>query len=72
MRSFGEWFLLKEGSKKRASQPVQMPEVQTNKIKIRKPKDRLPGGRRDTSFSDEANKRTRGSVNRKAIEDSGF
>lgn len=59
--------LILEGGKKRAPKPVHMPEPESNKIKpAREPKQRIAGGRRNTTFGDKS--RPRGAVNNKEIE----
>lgn len=59
--------LILEGRRKRAPKPVQMPKPESNKIKPnREPKQRIAGGRRDTTFGDKV--LPRGAANRKEIE----
>lgn len=59
--------LILEGRRKRGSKPVQMPKPESNKIEpTREIKQRIAGGRRDTTFG--ARSRPRGAVNKEEIE----
>jgi hypothetical protein len=71
---FSSWLderVLSEGRKGGKSSPVQMPKEDSNVIKTPPSKPWLAGGRRETSFKSEKEKRTRGEKNRKAIDLSG-
>ena len=72
--NFSSWLenrLLLEGGRKRASKPVQMPKPESNKIEPKRvPRQRIAGGRRDTTFDDTPKaSRTRAEERRRAIED---
>lgn len=72
--NFSSWLenrLLLEGRSKRAPKPVQMPKPESNKIEPKRvPKQRIAGGRRDTTFDDTPKaSRTRAEERRRAIED---
>lgn len=66
---FSKWLKnrINEGKK---SRPVIMPKEKSNIIKVKEPKQRIPMGRKDTSFDSKKQGRksgTRGSVTRKSI-----
>jgi hypothetical protein len=66
---FSEW-MNKRLNEDKKSQPVQMPKEISNKIKIKPAKDRLPGGRVDTSFDSRPKRlKTRSSQKRAAFEE---
>lgn len=66
---FSEWMNERLNESKK-SQTVQMPKEVSNKIKIKPAKDRLSGGRRDTSFDSRPKRlRTRSSQKRLAFEE---
>lgn len=67
---FSEWVILREEKK---PQPVIMPKQISNKLIIKEPKDRLPTGRKETSFDSRPKRlRTRGSQNRKELQDRDY
>lgn len=66
---FSRWLenRIVEGKK---AQPVQLPKEKSNIIKVEEPKQRIPSGRRDTSFASKKHGRrsgTRDSVKRRSI-----
>ena len=69
---FSEWINKKinEGKK---PQPVQMPTQTSSKISVNPGKDRIPSGRKNTSFDSRPKRlRTRGSQNRKELQDGNY
>lgn len=68
---FNEWLkdrIILEGGRKRAPKPVSMPKPESKIVKPkRKPKQRIPKGRPDTTFR--ARPKTRGSEHRRSLED---
>lgn len=71
---FSTWLenrLMTEGGKKGGSNPVQMPKPESNVVKPSgEAKQRVAGGRKDTSFDPRPNRlRTRSATNRRAIEE---
>ena len=68
--TFSNWLekrLTLEGKK---AQPVQMPKEISNKLELKPVKDRVPGGRKNTTFDSSPKRlRTRGSSHRAAIKD---
>lgn len=71
--SFSSWLenrLLLESGKKRAPKPVQVPKPESNKISSKAPKQRMAGGRLNTTFNDIPKElRTRGEAKRRAVEE---
>ena len=74
MGSFSDWVEGRLALESRgASRPVQMPKGDSNKVGFEVPKDRIAGGRRETSMDSRPKRlRTRGSKNRDAMRDQGF
>lgn len=69
---FSEWINKKINENKKP-QPVQMPNQTSNKISIDPGKDRIPGGRKNTFFDSRPKRlRTRGSQNRKELQDKDY
>ena len=61
---FSEW-VNKKINEGKNTQPVQMPKEISNKISLKPIKDRLPSGRKETSFDSRPKRmRTRSSQNR--------
>lgn len=64
---FSEWVVLREEKK---PQPVIMPKQISNKLIIKEPKDRLPTGRKETSFDSRPKRlRTRSAQKRAALDE---
>lgn len=70
MGSFSGWVARRLAlESKGGARPVQMPKGDSNKISVDAPKDRIPGGRRETGMDSRPKRlRTRGSKNRDAIQ----
>ena len=68
---FNEWLkdrIILEAGRKRAPKPVSMPKPDSNIVTPkREPKQRIPKGRKNTTFRDRP--KTRGSEIRRALED---
>ena len=65
MINFTNWMKLQESKN---TQKVEMPKKQTNVIDFKQPKERIPGGRKNTTFNSRPKRlRTRGDEKRRAI-----